>query len=167
MRVFHQSYVRLCLLPPLFFSETTLITIGSEGINSRSPVLLSDMITSGNLASFQLFPRASPQPLRDLLYRSFFLVGKCFIAMCIVATGTSTSSHLTQEYPVPTHVTLAKLDLTLRDLLSAEFGCGESRHRTGLAGVHTLTLAKTGRCARPLKSSPKSLFPHSQHFFHQ
>lgn len=105
MRVFHQSYVRLCLLPPLFFSETTLITIGSEGINSRSPVLLSDMITSGNLASFQLFPRASPQPLRDLLYRSFFLVGKCFIAMCIVATGTSTSSHLTQEYPVPTHVT--------------------------------------------------------------
>lgn len=135
-------------------------------MNSHSPMLLPDMMTSGSLASFQLFPEYHPSHWEICSICPF-----CSIAMYIVTTGTSTSPRLMQQYPLPTHNSLEKLDITFRDLLSAErvWMWRECRHRTRLASVHnTYTLShlqRTGSCAHPFKDSSKSLFPTHRFFF--
>lgn len=51
VRVLHQSYAEAFPSSSSSFPfspETALSTIGSEGMNSRSPVLLPDIVTSGN-----------------------------------------------------------------------------------------------------------------------
>lgn len=54
-----EAFLSSCSSLP-FFPGATLITVGSEGMNSHSPVLLPDRMTSGNLASVQLFPEYHP-----------------------------------------------------------------------------------------------------------
>lgn len=84
------------------FPETILMTVGSEGMNSHSPVLLPAMTTSGNLSSVQHFPERRPTCWARSALFVHFVGGQCLTDMYIVTTGTNTSPHLTQEYSAHT-----------------------------------------------------------------
>lgn len=145
-KVFYQSYVETFPSPLSSFPvlpETILITIGSEGMNSHSPVLLPARLTPGNLAWVQPFPEHHPSCcVRSALF-VHFVEGQCLTDMYIVTSGTSTSSHLTQEYPLPAHDSLEKLDMTLRGLLSTErvWVWRAQNQLTACTHTHTHTLS--------------------------
>lgn len=124
-------------------------------------MLLTAMMASGNLASVQPFPEHHPSCcVRSALF-VHFVEGKCLTDMYIVTTGTSsTAPRLTQEYSLPAHDSLEKLDMTLRGLLSAERVWVWRVQTHNRLAVYTHShLHNTGQCAHPLRASPASLLP--------
>lgn len=153
-----------CSFP--FFPEATLITTGSEGMNSHSPVLLPDMMTSGNLASVQRFPEHHPSG-REVCSVCPFCGRK--MSYCYIHGNHKNQYLSSPNTRIPSANTRQSREVRHNPPRFA--ACREwlwrvqSQDRARRVHAHTHS-HKTGQCAHSLKGFPKSLFPHS-FFFHE